>query len=63
MNNFQLALTKALEQNSEKLELISKGVNKLRAIYKGVVYENYSDLPKTGKICYSSLCTVLCFRL
>lgn len=49
MNNFQLALTKALEQNSEKLELISKGVNKLRAIYKGVVYENYSDLPKTAR--------------
>lgn len=49
MNNFHLALTKALEQQSESLELISKGVNKVRAIYKGTIYENYSDLPKTAR--------------
>lgn len=49
MNQFQLALTEALEQQSESLELISKGVNKLWAIYKGKVYENYADLPKSAR--------------
>lgn len=49
MNQFQLALSEALEQQSESLELISKGVNKLWGIYKGKVYENYADLPKTAR--------------
>lgn len=49
MNHFQMALTEALEQQSESLELISKGVNKLWAIYKGKVYENYAELPKTAR--------------
>lgn len=49
MNQFQLALSEALEQQSEKLELISKGENKLWAIYKGKVYENYAELPKTAR--------------
>lgn len=49
MNRFQTALSEALEQQSESLELISKGVNKLWAIYKGRVYENYADLPKTAR--------------
>jgi hypothetical protein len=66
MNQFQTALTSVLEQNSENLELVSKGVNKLRAIYRGVVYENYSDLPKTARFAiarciqsYSSIYTEL----
>jgi hypothetical protein len=49
MNQFQSALTEALEQESEKLELISKGLNKLWAIYMGKVYENYAELPKTAR--------------
>lgn len=49
MNNFHYALNQCLERDSGKLELISKGVNKLRAIYNGVVYENYSELPKTAR--------------
>lgn len=49
MNKFQSALALALEQQSESLELISRGVNKLRAIYKGKVYENYADLPKSAR--------------
>lgn len=49
MNNFQQALNLALEQQSESLELISKGTNLLRAIYNGKIYENYSDLPKSAR--------------
>lgn len=49
MNQFQEVLSSVLEHNSENLELVSKGVNKLRAIYKGVAYENYSDLPKSAR--------------
>lgn len=49
MNQFQEVLSSVLEQQSEKLELVSKGTNKLRAFYQGVVYENYSDLPKSAR--------------
>lgn len=49
MNPFQKTLSSVLEQNSESLELISKGKNKVRAIFKGVVFENYSDLPKEAR--------------
>lgn len=62
MNQFQTALTSVLEHNSESLELVSKGVNKLRAIYKGVVYENYSDLPTSARFaiarCIQPYCDV-----
>lgn len=49
MNSFQKALSSVLEQNSEGLELISKGQNKVRTIFKGVVFENYPDLPKEAR--------------
>lgn len=49
MNNFQKTLCSVLEQQSESLEFISTGLNKLKCIYKGVVYESYSDLPKTAR--------------
>ncbi len=49
MNNFQKALSTSLEQHSGGLELISKGPNKLRAIFRGNVYENYLDLPKEAR--------------
>jgi len=49
MNNFQKTLCSVLEQQSESLEFISTGLNKLKIIYKGVVYESYSELPKTAR--------------
>lgn len=49
MNQFQKALNIALEAHSGGLEFISKGINRVSPIFRGVVYENYSDLPKEAR--------------
>ena len=49
MNKIQEALEQALDDRGESLELISKGRNQLKAIYRGHVYEDYFDLPATAR--------------
>lgn len=49
MNNFLEALNQTLEHDSPGLELFSKAPNKLRSTFRGVVYENYSDLPAEAR--------------
>ena len=49
MNTFLEALNQTLEHDSPGLELMSKGPNKLRSTFRGVVYENYSDLPAEAR--------------
>jgi predicted DNA-binding protein (UPF0251 family) len=49
MNQFQKALTVALEVHSGGLEFISKGINRVRPIFRGKVYENYVDLPREAR--------------
>lgn len=49
MNQFQKALNIALEAHSGGLELVSKSTNRVRSFYRGVVYENYADLPREAR--------------
>lgn len=49
MNTFLAALNQTLEHDSPGLELISKGPNKLRAIFHGEVFEDYKDLPNEAR--------------
>lgn len=49
MNKYLEALDQALDDQGESLELISKGVNQLRAIYRGKVYDDYFDLPISAR--------------
>ena len=49
MNKIQEALELALDDRGESLELISKGQNQLKAIYRGRLYEDYFDLPATAR--------------
>lgn len=49
MNTFLEALNHTLGHDSPGLELISKGLNKLRGTFRGLVYENYSDLPSEAR--------------
>lgn len=45
MNNFHLMLDSVLDSSSQQLELFSSSRNKLSAIYNGVVYPTYFELP------------------
>lgn len=45
MNSFQKKINSVLDTGSDDLELISRGQNKLRAIYRGHVFEEYTSLP------------------
>lgn len=49
MNKIHEAINLALSEEKDSLELISKGVNKLSAIYRGKFYEDYFDLPVSGR--------------
>lgn len=49
MNNFQKALCSVLDPESDGIEFISKGLNRVTCLYKGHVYDQYADLPKTAR--------------
>jgi hypothetical protein len=49
MNSFQEALSPALSADSESLEIIGREKNKVTAIYNGIVYHNYSELPRRAR--------------
>lgn len=49
MNSFQQALSLALAADSEQLEIVAREQNKVTAIYNGVIYSDYSELPKKAR--------------
>lgn len=61
MNSFQQALSLALAADSEQLEIVAREQNKVTAIYNGVIYADYSELPKKARFAIAkSIAPYLC---
>jgi len=52
MNNYQIALSSVLDDHSDSIEAVSKGLNKVSVFYRGVVYD-YDKLPLEARFAFA----------